>query len=275
MTTRIVTAFVLILIVVMGFLFPALAWLPVLLVLLLALAAVYEIDHMFRKNGVRPIRRVSTITVVLLIWLAWEGAMSFAHLLVGLAIPAAYLFRMFRRPIEGAWRDVAATLGAIAYIGVPLALVVELFVSGPHGQAWLLLMLTTVWATDTFALFVGKTFGRTKLVPRLSPGKTWEGSLGGLAGALLPALLAVAFFPLAFASTSDLELIAIVLVTSVLTQFGDLGESLLKRDAGVKDSGHVIPGHGGALDRMDSILFVAVPFSLYVHLFQPQIFATP
>jgi phosphatidate cytidylyltransferase len=130
----------------------------------------------------------------------------------------------------------------------------------PRGHVWLLVALSIVWAGDTAAYFVGRAFGRRKLSPRISPNKTVEGLVGGLAAALLVGL------PLSLcagATVAELPLIAsVVLATFVFSVVGDLFESLLKRHVGVKDSGDLLPGHGGILDRIDAVLAALPVFAL-------------
>lgn len=135
----------------------------------------------------------------------------------------------------------------------------------PHGNRWLLLALCIVWAADSGAYFAGRRFGRNKLSPRISPNKTVEGLIGGVVAGMLLALVAA---PFAGASAKQLPYIAIVAIWTILfSVVGDLFESLLKRHVGVKDSGHLIPGHGGVLDRIDSVLAALPVFALGQLLF--------
>lgn len=143
---------------------------------------------------------------------------------------------------------------------VPGWVVVPGIGQGERG-AWLMLFVAVcVWATDTFAYFVGRFLGRHKLAPQLSPGKTIEGSIGGFLGAVLVGA--------GFGFWIHLPLIhglAIGALAGIMGQIGDLFESALKRELGIKDFGRVLPGHGGALDRFDSLLFVAPLAYLYLH----------
>jgi phosphatidate cytidylyltransferase len=123
--------------------------------------------------------------------------------------------------------------------------------AGGGGSAWLLLVLLGTAACDTGAYFVGSAVGRHKLIPHISPGKTWEGLAGGALGAVLAAVALAGVL-----GTSGPQAVALGLVVCAAAVLGDLAESLIKRAAGVKDSGNIVPGHGGILDRMDSILFV-------------------
>lgn len=129
-----------------------------------------------------------------------------------------------------------------------------------QGHVWLLTALMIVWATDTGAYFAGRRFGRRKLAPRISPNKTVEGMLGGVAGGIAVALVMA---PLAGASVAQLPLVALAALATVLfSVVGDLFESMLKRHVGAKDSGTLIPGHGGVLDRIDSVLAALPVFAV-------------
>lgn len=131
--------------------------------------------------------------------------------------------------------------------------------SGLYGPRWALFAVAIVWAADTGAYFVGVRFGKRKLAPRISPGKSWEGLYGGMAATLLFALAARSMLHVAWPSLPMLLLLT--LVTGLISVAGDLFESLLKRHAGIKDSSDLIPGHGGVLDRLDSLL-AALPVFL-------------
>jgi phosphatidate cytidylyltransferase len=119
-----------------------------------------------------------------------------------------------------------------------------------------------IWVSDTFAFFGGKTFGRHKLAERISPKKTWEGSIIGFAFTIITGIVIWKFF---IPDIGLVNIIAIGIIVGVFSQLGDLFESYLKRSVQVKDSSHIIPGHGGFLDRFDSVLF-AVP-ALYIYLY--------
>lgn len=139
------------------------------------------------------------------------------------------------------------------YVGYGFHMLVLAQMSGLDKVLYALFL---VWATDICAYFVGKRFGRRKLLPAISPNKTVEGSLGGLGGALLVTLLFYLVHPATFAGRNLLLMLVFALFFSAAGQFGDLVESAFKRHYGVKDSGRFIPGHGGLLDRFDSLLFV-------------------
>jgi phosphatidate cytidylyltransferase len=132
--------------------------------------------------------------------------------------------------------------------------------SAARGPLWLLFALLLIWAADSGAYFAGVRFGRRKLAPRISPGKSWEGLFGGLAAAMLLSAAMLHWLGLGWAQLPELLLLTVVIV--LVSVVGDLFESLLKRHAGAKDSSQLIPGHGGVLDRIDSLLAALPVFVL-------------
>ncbi|MBN8213689.1 MAG: phosphatidate cytidylyltransferase [Xanthomonadales bacterium] len=157
----------------------------------------------------------------------------------------------------------AATLSVIpAWCALAL-----IHASQPHGNRWLLVALMIIWAADSGAYFAGRKFGRTKLSPRISPNKTVEGMVGGMIAGMLVALVAAPLVNDAI-TMKQLVYVAIVAIWTILfSVVGDLFESLLKRHVGAKDSGNLIPGHGGVLDRIDSVLAALPVFALGKLLF--------
>lgn len=179
-----------------------------------------------------------------------------------LAVALLILVRAVDVPAAGA-RLFAAEFGVL-YVGGLVAALPLIHRSG--GPAWVALAIAMTFANDTGAYFAGRAFGRHKLAPALSPGKTIEGAVGGLAAALTVTFVAGwTFMP--YLSLG--ERLGIGLVASLVGPAGDLIESLIKRSAGVKDSGHVIPGHGGILDRVDALLFVGAYVYIHVTLLRP------
>lgn len=149
------------------------------------------------------------------------------------------------------------------YLGIGLACVVALRLLD-EGQEWLVILLAGTWATDTMALFGGKTLGKTKLAPRISPGKTREGTAIGVISGAVAIVIAAALLNLLEKYTLTIGLSAVLLPP--LAVIGDLAESLLKRHYDKKDSGNLLPGHGGLLDRVDSTLFTATALWLLIVL---------
>ncbi len=174
------------------------------------------------------------------------------------------LFWFLRRPQnERAFIGWAWTIAGILYIGWLLSHLVALR-GLTNGQAWVFFVLFTTFGSDTTAFFIGQTIGRHHLAPNVSPSKTWEGAIAGILGAIGISLLFTLFTPLHLQFLSYGQAILLGLLVSVFGQLGDLAESLLKRNMNVKDSGKLVPGHGGFLDRLDSILFASVVVYYYV-----------
>ncbi|GGE72881.1 phosphatidate cytidylyltransferase [Sphingomonas prati] len=199
----------------------------------------------------------------------WAGLMRSSSRRIVLALVLFSVPMLFLMPaVGGANRDTIAILVACAllvmvvgnsgrlgmgllYVGLPTAGL--LFLRGqPAGIGWTLWTLAIVWATDIGAYFSGRAIGGRKLAPRLSPNKTWAGLFGGMAGALIVGGL------IAWIAGLPTACLWLGPPLAVLAQIGDLFESWLKRRAGVKDSGRLLPGHGGALDRLDGVVPVAV-----------------
>jgi phosphatidate cytidylyltransferase len=169
--------------------------------------------------------------------------------LVALLLFTLFCYANFAQPYEVISRSGFGYL----YLGLGTAYLV-LLMALPQGRAWLLLLTTITAASDTAAFYSGSKFGRHKLCPAISPGKTWEGFIGGLTGSLGAALVVRHFF---LPEQGLVWTCLVVLVLGCLGAAGDLSESVIKRAFGVKDSGHLLPGHGGLLDRIDSLLLTA------------------
>lgn len=184
----------------------------------------------------------------------------------GVAISLTIL--LTRRQKQGAFTDWAWTFAGILYVGWLLSYLVAMR-GFEDGKSWVFLTILATFGSDSAAYFVGRLFGKYKLAPSISPGKTWEGSVGGLLGAAAVSLLFLLPTPLKLTAYLNWwQLILIGLLISVFGQLGDLIESLLKRNTGVKDSGKIFPGHGGMLDRTDSIVFAGIVVYYIVMLFK-------
>lgn len=154
--------------------------------------------------------------------------------------------------------DVLARTFGLVYVALPFSFL-PLVKGFDRGEWWIMTLFFIIWGNDTFAYYTGRTLGRHKLSPRISPKKTVEGAAGGLVGGIIAALICRTLFGLDVQAPA---LVAFAIVAGVVGITGDLAESVLKRAAGVKDSGNLIPGHGGVLDRTDSLLF-AFPLLYY------------
>jgi phosphatidate cytidylyltransferase len=180
--------------------------------------------------------------------------------ILGALILAAALAIFSLGDIQSAGARLGISVLGILYVGlltVPLALLHRQLGNGPF---WVLTALGATFANDSGAYFVGRAFGRHKLYPAISPAKTVEGGIGGLVACVGALFLARATF---FGELTVADCLLIAVPASILGPIGDLVESMLKRSAGVKDSGHLIPGHGGVLDRLDALLFVGAWVFVY------------
>lgn len=242
----------------------AILWLPaaalVAVLSLILLAAAWEWSGLVGARGVAS-RLVFLLLVAALAAVWWQVSARPAGLQAllwagGLSWLLAALW-VARWPLTS-----SPALGWVAgCIALPLAWVAlaRMRMDWALGQHWVLYTLCIVWAADSGAYFVGRALGRRKLAPRVSPGKTWAGFWGGLASA---ALLGLFVAPLL--GQPRLALAGVTVVVALFSVVGDLTESLLKRHAGVKDSGNLIPGHGGMLDRFDSLLAASPLLALAV-----------
>jgi phosphatidate cytidylyltransferase len=183
---------------------------------------------------------------------------------IGLCSLVLLLVCSFRSPLERVLPDTAFSVFGLIYIGMTLATIPLVWVQ-QDGPSLLIFLFCIVWTGDVAALYVGRSLGRHKLAPQISPNKTWEGSAASLAGSLLIAAALVALsrtledrsiFTLHFAGPLA-RWLGLAVVLNLFAQVGDLVESAIKRGAGVKDSGVMLPGHGGILDRIDALLLAA------------------
>jgi phosphatidate cytidylyltransferase len=183
-------------------------------------------------------------------------------LLLTSAVVLPLIGLLSRRQKEGAFTTWAWTIAGVLYIGWLLSYLVALR-GLDGGRNWVFFALFTTWASDTAAFAIGSKVGGHKLAPNISPGKTWEGTMGGILGAIIMSILF--FTPTPFRLPLVYwQAIGLSVLVSIFGQVGDLVESLLKRNMGVKDSGTLLPGHGGILDRMDSIILAGIVVYYYV-----------
>jgi len=242
-----------------------------------ALLAAFEFYRLVATSKVSPLTYFGLVCVLLFIVGRNPDVLSALepHFDIDLITPLlltatavlSFVWLLARRQKEGAFAGWAWTMAGILYIGWLLSYLVSLR-GLEDGRNWIFLALFTTFASDTTAFFVGRALGRHPLAPNISPGKTWEGAVGGVLGAVLVSLFFVLPTPLSLNPYINWgQAILLGLLVSVFGQIGDLTESLLKRNMGVKDSGTLIPGHGGVLDRVDSIVFAGVVvyyFALFV-----------
>jgi phosphatidate cytidylyltransferase len=225
------------------------AWVMVVALTVVLLAGAWEWSAFLRLSSAG--RRLIYVTLVaLLLPLAWRVSAYHRDGLDLILVAAllwwvtAFMWIAFAPRLVS--RSAAGVAGVLALVPSWLALV-WLRLAPPHGQ-WVLFTLILVWVADIGAFFVGRRFGRIRLAPEVSPGKTWEGVLGGVGLSALVAVGGSFWFRVPLA-----VFLPLCLATVAFSVIGDLTESLLKRFAGMKDSGSVFPGHGGVMDRIDSL----------------------
>ncbi len=270
---RVLTAVVLIpLVLVLVFLGPRWQWLFTAATALVAMLAGWEFLGLAREKGVAPPRVAVLIAISLLFAATFEWPDQTSSIL-GILILMLLVVCTFGSPIERALLDTSTAMFCLLYTGFTLISLPALHAQN-NGPSLVVFLLCSVWAGDTAALYIGRPFGRHKLAPRLSPQKTWEGSIASVIGSLLAAaaLLGIASYlarwnsvTLSYADEVWWYWLVLAVIINIAAQVGDLAESAMKRSAGVKDSGTLLPGHGGILDRIDAIL-LAAPALWYAQL---------
>ncbi|MFH1003450.1 MAG: phosphatidate cytidylyltransferase [Chloroflexota bacterium] len=220
------------------------------------LLAVYEFYRLVNTTQIPPLTVLGLVFTLLFIVSPHFGDRLTPSLLLSLAVIVPLVWLLGRPQRAGVFIGWAWTVGGIFYVGGLLRYLV-LLRGLDDGRNWLLLALLATIASDSTAFFVGRALGRHHLAPRISPAKTWEGAVGGVLGAVLVSLLfrlpTLFYLPLSYG-----QALLLGLLVSIFAQVGDLVESLLKRQTGVKDSGRLVPGHGGILDRIDGLIFAGV-----------------
>ncbi len=239
-----------------------------ILVAIWGLLATFEFYRMVAASKVPPLTCFGLIWTLLFILSPHFGYALLTPLLLTSAVILPLIWLLLR-PQKEAFTSWAWTIAGILYLGWLLSHFVALR-GLDDGRNWVFFALFVTFASDTIAFFVGRALGRRHLAPHISPGKTWEGAIAGVLGAIIVSL----FFILPKLFTVDnpfylqdfayWQAILLGLLVSVFGQLGDLIESLLKRNMGVKDSGRLVPGHGGFLDRIDSVVFAGIVVYYYV-----------
>ncbi len=224
----------------------------------------WEFTGLFNKNGYSLSRwpvLVSGISVFTLMSLVVYSIIDATWLYLTPLLFILFIIELFRAK-NNPLTNIGLGITAIVYISVPLALFI--YISNIAFEYTPFLAMTCfllIWASDTFAYLAGRAFGKTPLFTRISPKKTWEGFAGGVIGAIGVSLILAYYSP----SYKWTELTGLALIFAVFGTLGDLVESMLKRSLNVKDSGNILPGHGGILDRFDALLF-SMPFA-FVYIF--------
>lgn len=271
---RIITALVLIpIVLVLVFLGPRWQWLFTLAVAAVAALAGWEYMDLSRRCGANP-PRIATLVALLALFAVnfeWPDLTPALFGILGLGL---LVYCTFFKPVAETIADASASIFCLLYTGLTLIALPSLREQA-NGPSLLVFLLCVVWTGDTAAYYAGRAWGHHKMAPSLSPGKTWEGAIASVAGSVVIAAVLVSLatvmqessnsvivswleraFPSAVLSYPE-ELwywLGLAAIINIAGQVGDLAESALKRSAGVKDSGNLLPGHGGMLDRIDALL---------------------
>ena len=267
---RILTAIVLIL-AVFALIFFGQLWMITLAAAIVAILATYEY---LKLAAVGAQSHGATLRIPLW-WMALGTALAFIVTLPNFPVEAQlpvlsaltlalFAWNGFRSPLIQVLPDTAQGIFGLIWIAYPLTLIPLLW-KEEDGPALVVFLMVCVWAGDVAALYIGRAFGKHKLAPRLSPGKTWEGSIASIIGSMLAAALVIWIGNLLTARGNLIlhitepiwQTLILAAILNIAAQLGDLLESAIKRGAGVKDSGTMLPGHGGILDRIDALLLAA------------------
>jgi phosphatidate cytidylyltransferase len=235
-----------------------------LFTILVAAAGLVALYEFYRLSGVlknRPLSIFGSVWTLLFIIQPHCSYIRTLPVLLSGGIILSLVMLVFLREKEGVFSRWTWMTGGALYIGFLLSLLVSVRLDS--GKNWIFLILLATFASDTLAYFIGKALGKHKLAPAISPGKTWEGAIAGVLGAIFISCLFTLSTPFQLPVTILLATVAGFLI-SVSGQIGDLAESLLKRNTGVKDAGNIMRGHGGLMDRLDSILFAGVTVYLFI-----------
>jgi phosphatidate cytidylyltransferase len=267
---RILTASVLIL-AVLALIFFGKLWMITLFSAIVAELAAYEFLQLAAKGAEAHNAKLR----IPIWWMAIGTALAFVVTLPNFPVESQlpvlsaltlvlFAWNGFRSPLIQVLPDTAQGLFGLIYIAYPLTLIPMLW-KQEDGPALLVFLMVCVWAGDIAALYFGRAFGKRKLAPRLSPGKTWVGSIASIVGSMLAAGLVIAISNALTARGNTVlhiseplwQSLLLAAILNIAAQLGDLLESAIKRGAGVKDSGTMLPGHGGILDRIDALLLAA------------------
>jgi phosphatidate cytidylyltransferase len=229
-------------------------WLFNATIALIAVLAMYEFVALGKAKGydVPTVLCIAIMLVIIAAFIIDDLSVELGMFAALLIIPASYV--VTKKSLENSLPSSAIAVLATTYVGMLSGSLIRLHNDFPEGYKLVFFLLLVVWLGDTGAYYVGKQFGKHKLSPRISPKKTIEGLIGGVSASIITALVIhFTFFP----AFPLLHAVIAGVLLSIAGVIGDLAESMWKRSAAVKDSGTLIPGHGGFLDRFDSILFTA------------------
>ena len=237
-------------------------WPFYLFLFLAALVGLIEFYNIAGSNLPKFIRWSAYLLSLLLFLSFAMKQVMFTQAIIALwAITPLTYYMLTHQSFDEQWiSDIGRALLGPVYVCLPIAMLIMIDMQ-PNGNLWIFFLLAVIFTNDTGAFYLGKLFGKHKLYKAISPNKTWEGAFGGLICAFIITPVFLNFLPV---HHLDFNIYMLVFLLSMFAQVGDLAESMLKRIHGIKDSGKILPGHGGLLDRIDGLLF-SIPV-LYIYL---------
>ncbi|MBW6473215.1 MAG: phosphatidate cytidylyltransferase [Anaerolineaceae bacterium] len=265
--TRVKTAIVLLALGLSAVYFSGWAYFSFIAIILLL--AGHEYSQIYRKGGFQPNTLIILATVFSLSLFRFLFAFQYNDIILALSFLISMAVHTFQYEAgrDKAPIDFALTIGAIMYFGWIGSYFISIMFL-PDGQWWLLLSIAIIAFADSGAYFIGSRFGKHKMAPRVSPKKSWEGYLGGILFGVTGGILTGFVFHQFIPSINLVHGMVLGIILSIITPIGDLGESIIKRQFNVKDSSKLLPGHGGAMDRIDTWVWaVCISYYLIIWIF--------
>lgn len=244
---------------VIGFIYFSPPFVFLILATIVVLIGNHEYFSMISKIGVTGYPLLGAILSLLLTLCFYFNGRYIPEWCAGTMISIFMTWFFMDKDVQGAINQIAYTLLGVFYVAGLLGFFL-LLRNLPEGQFLIFFVFVVIWLGDTAAYYAGRSLGKTRLAPHISPNKTVEGAIAGLGGSLLGGAAAHFWF---LGKISLIHCLIVAVICGIIGQFGDLAESVLKRNTGTKDSGALIPGHGGILDRLDSLMFAGPAFYCY------------
>lgn len=241
-----------------------------LFVLVLSLIGIFELNKVLKNVGYKPIAWIEYLGCLQIFFMGSIIPEAYKVLLIKIIVPIA-IIGAFAYMIVGTVKrtviDVALTIFAVIYVPFMFSFM-KLIMELNNGRYYFMFVLCGAFVSDTFAYLIGSRFGRTKLCPEISPNKTVEGSIGGIIGVIISyTILALIGKYALYMNINVYYWVFIAIIAAIAGQFGDLTASAIKRMCKIKDFGNIMPGHGGVLDRFDSVMFVAPIVYAFIKLY--------
>lgn len=235
-----------------------------IVIMIVALLGLRELYSIARKQGYKPLYILGAILTSYFILVSVYDIYSLNYYIENIVITffiiLSFIIQLFKKDYSKVLTEISITIFGSIYLGYLFSFILKIK-DLPNGNYFLISLLIITWANDTGAYLIGTKLGKNKIFPRISPKKTIEGSIGGIIFGIASTFAFKGWLNLTFN-----ELLSLGLLISIIAQLGDLFESVLKRGSGIKDSGTLIPGHGGILDCLDSLMFTAPVFYYYIIL---------